>query len=78
MARLNPKRRRMAAQAVLLSSIIAEHGRAHDDSHKLQQGRVRSEQARFANKIGSASPSRDNWEGQGMRKRTSSKRWGKA
>lgn len=48
MARLNPRRRRMAAQKALLQSIILEHGKAHDDSFKLQQGRVKSSFERFA------------------------------
>jgi hypothetical protein len=42
MARKNPRRRRMAAQAKLLQGIMAEFGPAHDDSHKLQRGAVKN------------------------------------
>lgn len=42
MARLNPRRRRLAAQTLLFRSIVSEHGKAHDDSDKLQRGPVRS------------------------------------
>lgn len=47
MARLNPRRRRLAAQALLLQSIVQEHGKAHDDSHLLQRGVVKSSYARI-------------------------------
>ena len=42
MARLNPRRRALAKQAQLFREIVDAHGKAHDDSHKLQQGRVAS------------------------------------
>lgn len=48
MARLNPKRRRMVAQAKLLQSIVAEHGQANDDSHKLQRGSPRTSFSKYA------------------------------
>src|ERR1700758_1263734 len=48
MARMNPRRRRLAAQAKVLQSIVAEHGPAHDDSYMLQQGRVKSSYERLA------------------------------
>ena len=47
MARLNPRRRRLAAQEKLLREITLEHGKAHDDSYKLQQGRVASSYERI-------------------------------
>lgn len=47
MARMNPRRRRLAAQEALLRSITSEHGKAHDDSHLLQQGKVRSSYERL-------------------------------
>lgn len=42
MARLNPRRRRLASQAKLFREIVSEHGKAHDDSFKLQRGKVGS------------------------------------
>ena len=42
MARMNPRRRRMAQQQALLLSIVREHGPSHDDSYLLQRGAVRN------------------------------------
>lgn len=42
MARANPRRRRLAAQNKLFREIVSEHGKAHDDSFKLQRGKVGS------------------------------------
>lgn len=42
MARLNPRRRRLNAQAKLFREIVSAHGPAHDDSFKLQQGPVKA------------------------------------
>ena len=42
MARMNPRRRRMAKALSILREAGIANGKAHDDSHKLQQGSVRS------------------------------------
>lgn len=47
MARMNPNRRRKAAQAKLYREIVNAHGKAHDDSYMLQQGAVRSSYTRI-------------------------------
>lgn len=77
MARLNPKRR-------LMLKLREWDKQAHDltvqydDSHKLQQGAVRSDLAKYENMVGQLSPPRT-WglDGMGSRKRSSAKRWGK-
>lgn len=62
MARLNPHRRRLAAQAKLLRDVKQEFGPSHDDSSKLQQGVVKSSLAPRVHLTAYATP-RDNWEG---------------
>ena len=42
MARLNPRRRALAKQMQLFREIVDAHGKANDDSHKLQRGSVTS------------------------------------
>lgn len=47
MARLNPRRRRLAAQTRLFNEIVSAHGRANDDSYLLQRGAVASSVDKF-------------------------------
>lgn len=60
MARMNPKRRRMAKQAALLQSIVAEHGPAHDDSYKLQRGSPRTSQDKMEGRLHMRAPAFSN------------------
>ena len=44
MARMNPRRRRLAAQAKVLQSIVAEHGPAHGESQSAGAKRAKLSQ----------------------------------
>ena len=72
---MNPRRRRMAAQAKLLQGIIAEHGRANDDSHKLQRGAVKCALTRSAANYALVTPRDLPWERTGKAKVTSKARF---
>lgn len=72
--RLNPHRRLLQAQSKLLREVMAEFGPAHDDSHKLQRGVVRSGLA-VKTQLSHYSAPRDNWEGLGTAPRKSVKRF---
>lgn len=73
--RLNPHRRLLQAQSKLLREVMAEFGPAHDDSHKLQRGVVRSGLA-VKTQLSHYSAPRDNWEGTGSKVRKPVKRFG--
>lgn len=80
--RLNPSRRLKAKQADAFRSVVSQYGPSHDDSHKLQQGVVKSGMTvnAFQSKAHSERPMapRENWEGQGAARKGSPSRFAQA